>query len=72
MTELKYEYNSLIIYGELRETDIKKLNELYANGWEYVQGVAQNVSLQSKSYEDLKHGNMLITLKRPKNYNLLP
>lgn len=63
----KYRYKSVLISGQLFQSKIDKLNELYEQGWEYVDGVPQNVCsvLTSGSYNhETYYGDILVTLKK--------
>ena len=62
---MEYEYKMVIIYNKLHRTDVEKLQELYDGGWDFVDSVAQCVSIAGR-YDETIFGSILYTLRKKK------
>jgi len=61
---MEYEYKSLI-WDKIGYDEKTSLNELFAQGWEYVHGFSQSVSTSGNGY-NIEQGNILVILKKKK------
>jgi len=48
---------------KMNSVDVERLQKHFDNGWEYVDGFSQTVSITSNTYNN-KYGDILIILKK--------
>ena len=68
---MEYEYKEILVKGEFSRWDDggKILQKYFDEGWEYVDGIPQSVSVSGNSWVSL-HGDVLFIVRRKKQIKL--
>jgi hypothetical protein len=59
------EYKAISFYGQLNSEWTEELQGFFDAGWEYVDSIAQSVSMRGTS-RDKMYGDVIVILKRNK------